>query len=182
MARPKEYRKLPGRGTRLEGTRWIAAFRKGCRLWLAADHILLILSTRFSQEFKRFYFRDIQAITIRKTNSARTASIVLGIFAVIFAAIGFAVNNTVGRGILWIIAGFFTLLTLINAARGPSCITEIKTAAQTEELSSLKRLHTAQKTLAILRPLIEDAQGKIAHEDILPPSPPPINIAPQESP
>lgn len=179
MPKNKEYKKLPGRGPRYEGSRWIAAFRKSCRLWLAADHILLVLSSRFNEEFKRFYFRDIQAITIRKTNSARNLTIVLAILAAIPGAFAIFVRDPVGLGFLLGLFISLGVLAVINAARGPSCHAEIKTAVQTEELSSLKRLRTARKALAILRPIIEEAQGKIAETSPVP-EPPSINAVPEK--
>ena len=163
----KEYRKLPGRGTRFEGSRLIAGVRKSCTMWLAADHLLLIFSAHFCQEFKRFYLRDIQALTVRKTDVARHWTIVLGVLAGLFALIALAVKDPIGSWILWGCFAFWGVLALINAVRGPSCIVEIKTAAQTEELSSLKRLRNARKTLSILRPLIDEAQGKLTAEEIL---------------
>src|SRR6185503_16307515 len=54
----KVYRRLPGRESGLLSY---------SRLWLGPDHLLLARTTFFSEEYKRFYFRDIQAIVMRKT-------------------------------------------------------------------------------------------------------------------
>jgi len=35
-------------------------------LWIASDHLLLVKSTRVAEQYKRFYFRDIQAFVIRE--------------------------------------------------------------------------------------------------------------------
>jgi hypothetical protein len=163
----KEYRKLPGTGTRFEGSRFIAGVRKSCTLWLAADHLLMIFGMQFIQEFKRFYLRDIQALTVRKTDVAKHWTIVLGVLTVLFGVLGFVIKDSVGSWILWSICAFFGIFASINAAKGPSCIVEIKTAVQTEELSSLKRLRHARKTISILRPLIDEAQGKLTAEEII---------------
>jgi hypothetical protein len=150
MAAEKEYKKLPGRGTRFEGARLIAGTRRACRLWVGKDHVLMILSSYFTEEFKRFYFRDIQAITIRKTNSARNLSIVLAIIATPFGVGAIFVRDPVGIGFL---IGAFVLFAgsaIVNLLLGPRCVVEIKTAVQTEELSSLQRLRVARKTIGIL--------------------------------
>ncbi len=157
MAKNKEYRKLPGRG----------GVRKSCRVWLAADHLLMIFSTMFNQEFKRFYLRDIQAITVRKTNTAFIWTGACLTFAGFFVLLSFGLKDTVGVWVLRSIAGFFLLCAALNAIGGGSCIAEIKTAVSTEELSSLKRLRHARKTLAILRPLIDEAQGKMTSEQLV---------------
>ncbi len=144
----------------------IAGVRKSCTLWLGGDHLLIVFSTHFNQEFKRFYLRDIQALTIRKTNSATIWTGGFLALAATFGLISLGVSDTVGLWVLWSIAGVFAFFAILNALGGNSCIAEIKTAVQTEELSSLKRLRKAQKTFSILRPLIEEAQGKLTSEQI----------------
>jgi len=49
------YQKLPGHRR---------GFLRGSSLWLAPDHLLLVKSLRFREEYQRFYFRDIQSIGI----------------------------------------------------------------------------------------------------------------------
>lgn len=141
--------------------------RRTATLWLASDHLLLLFSTRFNEEFKRFYLRDIQAITIRKTNNAFIWSGVWLTVALFFALLSLAVQEPTALWTLRSIAGFFLLCAIVCFAPGASCIAEIKTAVHTEELSSLKRLRKARKVLALLRPLIEQAQGKITAEQIV---------------
>ena len=34
------------------------------QLWLAADHLLLLTSSRFAEQYQRFAFTDIQAIVV----------------------------------------------------------------------------------------------------------------------
>jgi len=46
------YRRLPGNA---------AALASYHRLWLGPDHLLAVRSVGFSEEYKRFYFSDIQA-------------------------------------------------------------------------------------------------------------------------
>ena len=53
----QRYRKLPGRRR---------GFIFSASLWTGADHLLSVKSTRFQEHYKRFYFRDIQAIVITR--------------------------------------------------------------------------------------------------------------------
>ena len=144
MATPKEYQALPGRGTRFEGARWVAGIRKSCRLWLGKDHILMLLITGYEEEIKRFYFSDVQAITVRRTLVGRVNNVVLLSFA---GLCGIAASSTSGGfAAFWvIIASIFGLFAIINTWQGPTCITELKTAVQVEELSSLNRVRTAER-------------------------------------
>ena len=51
------YRRLPGR---------IMGFMRCPSAWIADDHILLIGGTRFAETYQRVYFRDLQALVIRR--------------------------------------------------------------------------------------------------------------------
>jgi hypothetical protein len=53
-----------------------------------------------------------------------------------------------------------------NLLLGPTCVCHLKTAVQTEELPSLRRLRRARKVLARLRPLIVAAQGELTLGEI----------------
>ena len=43
-----------------------ADFCRGSSVWLGPDHLLLVESLRFREEYKRFYLRDIQAIAVAR--------------------------------------------------------------------------------------------------------------------
>src|SRR5690348_13741725 len=57
-------------------------------LWIARDHLLNVDSTRLTEEYKRFYFHDIQSITLQRTTRRRNLNIgltlLLGVVAVLF--------------------------------------------------------------------------------------------------
>src|SRR5438093_1602683 len=127
-------------------------------LWLGKDHLLVIDSTRFAEEYKRFYFRDIQAFTIRKTKRRRRWNFVLALLllfwlpAAIIVGIDATISSLYGAWLLFLGAPL-----LINNILGPSCTVYIRTAVQTEELPSLNRIRRAAKALDRIRPLITAA-------------------------
>src|ERR1700684_2106413 len=51
------YRKLPG-------TR--RGFIQKSSVWAGPDHLLLVRGSRFREEYKRFYYRDVQAIAVAR--------------------------------------------------------------------------------------------------------------------
>jgi hypothetical protein len=163
---PKEYQRLPGRGMRVEGNRLFAVSRSICSLWQGGDHLLLVDRTGYTESYKRFYFRDIQAVVIRKTNKAAVGNYIMGLLALLFAAWALNVVNLPGRVTLWIIAGFFGFFTLLNLWRGPTCVTHIKTAVQTEQLPPWNRLRTARKGKQRIRTLLLQAQGEVSSEEL----------------
>jgi hypothetical protein len=143
------YRKLPGRRR---------GIMFGSSVWLGPDHLLLVKSARFREEYKRFYFRDIQAIVTAKaprfhlsTRSALVAALLLGTLPVaiprpaLLAAVCGAALLAIA---LWI---------YISAAE--SCRTRIYTAVSSDELTSVYRNWTARKFLEQVQPHIAQAQG-----------------------
>jgi hypothetical protein len=156
-----KYRRLPGRGRR----GWLVIASR-CSLWLAPDHILGVQNIGVNEEYKRFYFRDIQSITIEQNRTALMWNCSKGVLATVIGVLFYAFSESAGPGggagfliTGGICSGALLLSLIISYLRGPSCICSVRTAVQTEELPSLGRTHAAQKTLAIIKPLIEQAQG-----------------------
>src|SRR6266849_2193626 len=98
------YRRLGGSG---------ATLTHHARLYLGPDHVLQSASTGYSEIYKRFYFRDIQAIIIRKTGLWLFWMLfwLLPALAFALAALGTSVGPSVG---LWIMAAALLLGLLVN--------------------------------------------------------------------
>src|ERR1035438_5773729 len=75
----EKYRRLPGR-------RWSPG--SSASLWMGSDHILLVKSAWFREEYKRFYLRDIQAIVVAP-GSRFYISIPMLVFALCWLFSGF---------------------------------------------------------------------------------------------
>ena len=164
MATEIKYKRLSGRGNSFRITG--AAFGRYC-LWLGEDHLLQVCSYGYSEEYRRFYFRDIQAIVLRRTAFWLTAAAVCGVIACLGAWIWF--HNDVAAKVMGAIIGIpFGLLFAVNLVLGPSCECRLLTAVQAEPLPSLSRLRSARKTIRTLLPRIQEAQGTFQ-----PPPPPP---------
>lgn len=172
-AKKREYTRLSGSGTGLASR---------SKLWLGTGHLLAITSTGYWENYRRFYFRDIQAFVIRPNNRGRIANIVFAVLAslpllsALVLAIGY--NPDYELALFWgIIAGIFLACLAINTFRGPTCRVHVKTAVQMEELPSLRRLKRVNELLNFLQPLITEAQGEFP-----PPEVAPASVAPVESP
>jgi len=152
-----QYRKLPGRGL---------GFGEASRLFLAEDHLLFVSATGFRESYRRFYLRDIQSITARKTVDGKLWNGGIG-FVLAFMVIGLASATDGAEVLVWSIAvGFVLALLVANILRGATCVCEIHTAVQSRRLTSVNRLRTVRKLLQRLRPLIEAAQGSMSVEDV----------------
>jgi hypothetical protein len=158
----KVYRRLSGK---------TSGFLSYSRLWLGPDHLLFVRTTFFSEEYKRFYFRDIQAVVMRRTERREILNAVLACTTISFGVLAVFTNS--GWQAFWVMmAGILFFALLVSWLRGPTCVFHLRTAVQTEELSPLKRVRAARKVIERLRPNIEQAQGPLAPE-LLAPKPPP---------
>ena len=163
MELPK-YTKLGGMGVARQGLLSVGVLR--CRLYLGDDHLMQVESSGYNEEYRRFYFRDIQAITIQLTREWFWTNLALAVFAVLFGVAAFFTTDSAGQVALGIFFTFFFLPLIINLILGPTCKTMIRTAVQQQQLPSLGRLKEARKAMAKLRPLVEAAQGAFTPEEL----------------
>lgn len=153
-------RKLPGKAKRGFGL----LNATGQRLWLGPDHLLVINSLYFKERYKRFYFTDIQALTITRTTAGMILNVVFAILAALFGIWGAAAFLTLGwdpaAGIfLEIVAVCFLLGVALNSLLGPTCRCFMYTPVHCEELFCLGRLWTARRVARELHSIADTAQG-----------------------
>ena len=153
----KEYKKLPGS-------------KKGFligkyTLWQGADHLLHIFSRFGVEDYKRFYFSDIQAIITRKTIVGKIQNSILGCLILIFLLPVYIFD---GGWSVFYFGGSATMFIflLINLYIGPTCETTLMTAVQTEKLQSLHRLKNSCRVMDRLRLQIQQAQGALTPDDV----------------
>jgi hypothetical protein len=144
-------------------SKFFEALSRSSSLWLGEDHLLCIDSTHFAESYKRFQFRDIQAITIRKTRKREFWNFFLSL--IMLLSIGILLNTS--SGISWWVATITILGVplMFNNILGPTCTAYLRTAVQLEELPSLNRIGRADKVLGRIRPLIAAAQGELSSEE-----------------
>lgn len=143
-----------------------AAFFSRGSLWLGQDHLLSVVSSGFTESYKRFYFRDIQAFVVQKTRTFQVLNIIIVILALIvlifllsFLSAAAPSPWTYRLIVLGIVAGLFGAFLALNLIAGQTCRTFLRTAVQIEELPSLTRVKKTRRALAELHPLIVAAQG-----------------------
>ncbi len=177
-----EYTQLKGSGRKSSG--FVSLVGTTYSLLLGDDHLLQVESDRgFSEQYRRFYFRDIQAIILRKNSRFLVGNILLGAslglllaIAAAFLPSSFANGDSSWNRLLnepaefigvMLLVGFAILIAvlwLVHLLRGGTCICHIQTAVQTEELPSLYRVVRARRVLEQLRPLILQAQTQAPQE------------------
>jgi hypothetical protein len=132
-------------------------------LWLGKDHLLSVSGTGYSEEYKRFYYGDIQAIIARVTPRYKVLNAVTalmgGSFAALFTALGVTTDGSGSFVAAAILGGTFLFCLLLNLVLGPTCTCHLLTMVHKEQLHSLGRLRAARKAIEVLSPLISQAQG-----------------------
>ncbi len=158
------YKRLPGRGPRRRGLITFSLSR--CALYLGDDHVLAVDSNGFSEDYKHFYFSDIQGIITRRTKRGGTWSIVLALMIACSLMGALFLQKEPVRIFFWVLSGAFLVFLLVNAFRGPTCICHIMTAVQEDQLPSLNRLRVARKVIGTLQHVIERVQGRLSPEEV----------------
>ena len=150
-----EYHKLPGS-------------KKGFligkyTLWQGSDHLLQIFSRVGVEEYKRFYFNDIQAVVTRKTAIGTIQNIVMGCLVLIFMLP--AVYFDGGWSLFYaIVAAAMLFLLLVGLLKGPTCETKLMTAVQTKKLHTLHRQKNTSNVMDRLGVHIHRTQGTLKRE------------------
>jgi hypothetical protein len=158
------HRKLPGGGIHWNG--------RG-KLWLSEDHLLEVNSLFVVEWYRRFFFREIKAFTVRRTNRRLIWALVLGGVGVLFGLIaaafawsGVTQKEGPSQVLMYMMAGFFGVIAVLclvlfafNLALGPTCRCHVLTAGGWRVLAAPSRLGPAVQAQARIFPLIDAAQG-----------------------
>jgi len=132
-------------------------------LWLGPDHLLLVNSTGYTEEYRRILLSDIQGIfTVASPGRSLTWQIV---WIVIMVICGLVMLTRVLTGETPYVSGVLLGLALIgliwNKLLGDGCKVYAITRVQTVQLPSLVRRKKARRVLFRLEPLIVAAQKQV---------------------
>lgn len=164
---------LPAREpmTRLPGR--VATFRFGVattaprsNLWLGANCVLQVNSGPMRDDYRRFYYQDIQTLQLSRTPRGLFYNLILGTLVLFFGLIaGFAgdLGVRVGGGVPGTV---FAALLIVNVVRGPTVHCLLRTAVGLYPLPSLSRLRSAQRAFVRIRERVEAVQGTLSEEAI----------------
>ncbi len=133
------------------------------QLWLAEHYLLSVQSNGYTEIYKRFYYKEIQAIVARRTRGGFWLSLFIGLGALGFLGLAIVVRDEpVAMGLMVVIMLAFLAGLIVHIFQGPTCECVIKTAIQYERLPALTRLPKTLDFIARMRPLIEVVQGPFA--------------------
>lgn len=145
----------PNMYKRLAGGRIGAMFRHS--LWIADDHLLSVRSTGFSERYRRYYFRDIQALALQQR---RSTGMTISDWAILTAAVCIpTVLLAMGHGALAVLLFLILLPVALFRLMRRTCNVWIQTAVSVEQLPALRRARPAIKALAIIEQKIMESQS-----------------------
>ena len=154
----REYRRL----TRAKNRSFFAvAFSSRSSLWLGKDHLLQIDTSGYTESYKRFHFRDIQALVLCRTDAWLYIAVVFAALAGLFGLIAVLGGNPIVGWIFGCLAAILALCLLFDLLAGPTSKCYLRTAVQTEMLVSVTRLRRARTVFDTLWPLIISAQTEL---------------------
>jgi hypothetical protein len=135
-------------------------------LWLGDDHLLCVETTGYTENYRRFFFRDIQAITLHKTNTYLIAISILIPLTLLFVFLAIIAVDPVGSAINGGIALLPGIPMVVSLVRGPSCRCRIRTALQEDDIPALANIRKARAVIQRIRARIEEVQGAQPREEL----------------
>ena len=134
------------------------------QMWKAPDHLLLVKETGWAEEYKRFYYTDIQAVVVKQTAAYLIWAIILPILYLFAAGIGQSVDADT---LFYIIAGvLFLVIWSLHLIQGPTCKCWIQTGINKEKLLMFRRVRQVRKFWKMISPILMAAQGEFSLEEM----------------
>jgi hypothetical protein len=148
LRRDPNYQRLPGRSRSL---------LRRSSYWLGPDHLLAVQIEMYTERYRRFAYRNIEAVVVRRTQRFAVLN-VLGISTAVLFLAGSWGTDGATRVALAICTGLALGVTILNLALGPTCETWLRTAVQTETLPGWNRLRQTQVAVTQLAARVTAAQ------------------------
>jgi hypothetical protein len=132
-------------------------------LYLGEDHLLLVEQLIFVERYKRFYYGDIQYISVAGSGRSVGFTIAFVLFLLFGAGLPstlflFGMHSAALLGIAVLVLAVFGSALIYNLILGPSCIVQIKTATQLRRIPPLERMPTYRKQIIDIQQRILNAQ------------------------
>lgn len=163
--------------------------------WLGPDHLLVVTATYFAESYRRFYYAEIGAVVVRRTETrtrlmagAGAALAVLGLWEfVLVLGATWTENEMAGAVFLGVMVALALGILVGEWIGGPTCTCRVYTAVQAGALPGVRRWNKAERLLQVLTPRIIAAQGgggsvRPADESLAAPTPDAVGAVPPGDP
>jgi hypothetical protein len=145
-----DYQPIPGLGSGR------ASFRIATRasLYAGPDHLLVVHSNGYTEDYRRIFYRDIRYVVAQKSHAQLIQIILSG---VMLAGLALFYLTPMSKVLLTIFLLPFLIWLIVNLVRGATCRCSINTDVQTIELPTPRRFSKLPVLAAFLK-----AQGSQA--------------------
>jgi hypothetical protein len=130
---------------------------------MQSDHLLRVRANPFSQQYRRYYFTDIQALVLTELPGT-------GAFYWYAAAISLALMGGLlvySRHPVWgILCGLVALPAFYLGRRVPNCSCYLQTSVSTDKLLAIRHRGAGRKAIALVIAEIEKIQGPLSRETL----------------
>ena len=156
----KDYSTIPGLGTGR------GSFQVGIRkrLYQGADHLLLIQSTGYTEDYRRVFYRDIRCVIVRRNRRRLWIGLILAGIFVLGLALILSIYLRASLSGVWlpvtILAVPLGLILAVNLLRGPTCDCYLTTSVQTLVLPTPQRVDKVARLLDFLQTKIPAAPAE----------------------
>jgi hypothetical protein len=156
LSRDPQYRRVSAGGGGMMGR---------SSYWLGPDHMLLVMVEHYTESYRRFFYREIQALVIRRTTGWEWGMVlgVVGLLLTGVPALMLASGPSGGAAEAWVfgmLSGVCLLGLMVHGGRGPTCSVTLHTGVQKRQLPGVSRVRKGERLVAALVPRIEEAQGR----------------------
>jgi len=141
----KIYTKIPGVGTGRGGLQPLVR----SRLYQGPDHLLVVSSTGYTEDYKRIFYRDIRCIDLRPNRSQIWQGIISIIMFLSLVVIFYLTQLSMLPSLIF--SGPFALWFILNLYFGRTCDCYISTPVQTLKLPTPRRVNKVDKFIDFLR-------------------------------
>ena len=128
-------------------------------LWIGPDHLLSVNAVLFQEQYQRFYYNDIQAIVMCRSNRHHAWTAIWCALALLSGLVAFFSSSAGSVSGAFLV--IFSAVLAANLVLGPACEAHIQTAVQIQRLRSFRRMRSAGKAMDRIKALVEQAQGPL---------------------
>ncbi|MFP4541538.1 MAG: hypothetical protein ACLFR7_07905 [Opitutales bacterium] len=130
------------------------------------EHALLAVTGFYKQRYRRFAYRDIEALIIQPTSHQTAWTVGLAIALVVGLLMLGLGSGGVVRVVGSIVSAASVVGLVVNLAMGPTCRTFLQSRVQRLRLGNVTRRTKAERLRAALWPRLEAVQGRVSAAEV----------------
>lgn len=131
------------------------------QLWLGNDHLLVVRSMRFTEEYRRFQLADIQAVTATERPQRVWLEVALFALSALVFLLMIEVDGVPARVFFGIVGAILAGAAVYDFARGQRVRCRLLTEVSAEVLEPVTRVSDYERLMSKLEPAIGAVQGEL---------------------